>query len=100
MAISTFRRCSDLQSLRLGEGSVSVQKKGVTLICHGLSKQDRQTHYGSKVFVPAFPENKKLDPKRALYFYLKKTDRLRLKTDGTTEVRVFLLVKEPHQAVS
>ena len=100
MAISTFRRCSDLQSLRLGEGSVSVQKKGVTFIRHGLSKQDRQTHYGSKVFVPAFPENKKLDPKRALYFYLKKTDSLRLKTDGTAEVRVFLSVKEPHQAVS
>ena len=73
-AISTFRRCSDLQSLKIGEKNVSVQKKGLTFIRHGLSKQDRQTHYGTKVFVPAFPENKKLDPKRAFYFYLKKTE--------------------------
>ena len=29
MAISTFRRCGDLQSLQLGEGSVCVQKKGL-----------------------------------------------------------------------
>ena len=27
IAITTFRRCGNLQSLRLGEGSVNVQKK-------------------------------------------------------------------------
>ena len=99
-AISTFRRCSDLQSLKIGEKNVSVQKKGLTFIRHGLSKQDRQTHYGTKVFVPAFPENKKLDPKRAFYFYLKKTESLRTKTDGSSEDRVFLAINEPHQAVT
>ena len=99
-AISTFRRCSDLQSLKIGERNVSVQKKGLTFIRHGLSKQDRQTHYGTKVFVPAFPENKKLDPKRAFYFYLKKTESLRTKTDGSSEDRVFLAINEPHQAVT
>ena len=101
IAISTFRRCSDLQSLRIGEKNVSVQKKGLTFfIRHGLSKQDRQTHYGTKVFVPAFPENKKLDPKRAFYFCLKETESLRTKTDGSSEDRVFLAINEPHQAVT
>ena len=94
-AISTFRRCNDLQSLKIGEKNVSVQKKGLTFIRHGLSKQDRQTHYGTKVFVPAFPENKKLDPKRAFYFYRKKTESLRTKTDGSSEDRVFLAINEP-----
>lgn len=100
MAICTFRRCSDLQSLKLGEGSVCVQKKGITFIRHGLSKQDRQKHFGSKIFVPAFTENAKLDPKRALYFYLKKTVSLRTKTDGSSEDKLFLAVREPHHPIS
>lgn len=100
MAICTFRRCSDLQSLKLGEGSVCVQKKGITFVRHGLSKQDRQKHFGSKIFVPAFTENAKLDPKRALYFYLKKTVSLRTKTDGSSEDKLFLAVREPHHPIS
>ncbi|KAK3093413.1 hypothetical protein FSP39_015328 [Pinctada imbricata] len=71
IAITIFRRCSDLQSLRIGDGSVSVQKKGVTFIRHGLAKQDRPSHFGTKVFVPSFAENKLLDPKRALFYYLR-----------------------------
>ena len=60
MEISTFRRCrrcGDLQSLQLGEGSVRVQKKRVTFICQVLAK-----HLGSQIFVPAFEENSRLDP--------------------------------------
>jgi len=49
IAITTFRRCGDLQSLRLGEGSVIVQKKGVTFLRHGLSKQDRVSHQSPKI---------------------------------------------------
>ena len=100
MAICTFRRCSDLQSLCLGEGAVCVQKKGVTFVRQGLSKQDRQNHFGSKVFVPAFPENYKLDPKRALYWYLKKTDLVRVKSDGSREKKIFLALNKPHSPVS
>lgn len=100
IAISTFRRCGDLQSLKLGEGSVCVQKKGVTFIRHGLAKQDREKHYGTKIFVPAFPENNLLDPKRALYFYLKKTQVLRIKSDGTAEKKIFLALNKPHQAIT
>ena len=53
MASSTFSRCND--SLKLGECSVCVQNKGVTFIIHGLYRQDIHTHYGAKIFVPAFP---------------------------------------------
>ena len=54
VAISTFRRCSDLQSLKLGEGSVTVTSKGLIFVRHGLSKQDRADHFGTKIFVPCF----------------------------------------------
>ncbi|MFI0416620.1 MAG: hypothetical protein ACH255_21090, partial [Candidatus Thiodiazotropha sp.] len=94
------RRCGDLQSLKLGEGSVCVQKKGVTFIRHGLAKQDREKHFGSKIFVPAFSENYRLDPKRALYWYLKKTQSLRVKSDGTTEKKIFLALNKPHHPIS
>ena len=50
MAVCTFRRCSDLQFLCLGEGAVCVQKKGVTFVRQRLSKQDRQNHFGLKGF--------------------------------------------------
>ena len=100
MAISTFRRCSDLQSLKIRKGSVCVQKKGITFIRHGLAKQDRESHFGSKIFVPAFNENYRLDPKRALYWYLKKTQLLRVSSDGTVERKIFLALNKPYQAVS
>jgi len=55
VAITTFRRCSDLQSLRIDEGSMKVQNKGITFVRHGLAKQDRQNHFREKLFVPSFP---------------------------------------------
>ncbi|CAC5399049.1 unnamed protein product [Mytilus coruscus] len=58
-AIATFRRCSDIQALRIGEGFVNVQKKGLVFLRPGLSKQDRPNHYGTKIFVPYFEHNKK-----------------------------------------
>ncbi|XP_045161875.2 uncharacterized protein LOC123526694 [Mercenaria mercenaria] len=53
IAVTCFRRCSDIQALRL-------------------SKQDRPNHHSRKIFVPSFPSNKLLDPKRAMTYYLKK----------------------------
>lgn len=100
MAITTFRRCGDLQSLKLGEGSVNIQKKGITFIRHGLAKQDRPSHFGTKIFIPAFPENKKLDPKRAFFYYLKATEKFRKSADGMDETKVFLGINEPHKPVS
>ncbi|CAC5420600.1 unnamed protein product [Mytilus coruscus] len=58
-AITTFRRCSDIQALRIGEGFVNVQKKGLVFLRPGLSKQDRPNHYATKIFVPYFEHNKK-----------------------------------------
>ncbi len=66
VAITTFRRCADLQALRLGEGAVKVQNRGVTFIRCGLSKQARPGHMGSKIFIPCFKDNKKLDPKKSI----------------------------------
>lgn len=99
IAITTFRRCSDLQSLQLGEGSINIYKRGVTFIRTGLSKQDRPNHEGSHIFVPAFPENKLLDPKRCLHAYLKRTQLFR-KNKGKTSDKLFLATKKPHQPVS
>ena len=56
LAITTFRRCSDLQSLRLGEQLVNVQKKGVTFVRTGLSKQDRPNHTDRIIFIPSLPK--------------------------------------------
>jgi hypothetical protein len=100
IAITSFRRCGDLQSLKLGEGSVNIQKKGLTFVRHGLAKQDRQSHYGSNIFIPAFPENKKLDPKRTFHYYLKATEKFRKCPDGKDELKVFLGINEPHKPVT
>ncbi len=88
IAITTFRRVSDIQSLRIGDGNINVQKKGLTFIRHGLSKQDRPSHDSSKIFVPSFPKNELLDPKRAVYLYLKRSEEFRNK-DGSEETNYF-----------
>lgn len=100
IAISSFRRCSDLQSFRIGPESVNIQSKGITFIRHGLAKQDRQSHRRATVFIPAFPDNKKLDPKRCMYYYLKATEKYRRSPEGADETKVFLGLNEPHRPVS
>lgn len=95
-AITTFRRSSDLQALRLGTGNVSIQNRGVTFIRQGLSKSDRPNHINAKIFVPAFKEDKKLDPTRVLKFYLKKTKEFRKDENSG----LFLSVNNPHNPVT
>ena len=68
-------------------------------IRQGLSKQDRQSHYGSRIWVPTFPGNKQLDPKRALAVYLKKTEAFR-REEKSDELKLFLSFIEPHRPVS
>ena len=41
VAITTFRRASDIQALRLDSGNVSIQNRGITFIGQGPSKSDR-----------------------------------------------------------
>ena len=67
----------------------------MTFIRHGLAKQDRPKHFGSKIFIPSYSEDKLLDPKRAIYYYLKKTETLR-NSDDNVENSLFLAVNEPH----
>lgn len=98
IAITSFGKCNDLQALCIGEESVVVQKKGVAFIRHGLAKQDRPKHFGSKIFIPSYSEDKLLDPKRAIYYYLKKTETLR-NSDDNVENSLFLAANEPHRPV-
>jgi hypothetical protein len=100
LAITTFRRASDLQSLTLGEGLVNVHRRGVTFVRTGLSKQDRPSHFGKHIFVPSFPSNKLLDPKRALTYYLKITEQFRHTETGEDIVKLFLARRKPHKPVS
>lgn len=97
-AITTFRRCSDLQALRIGDGNISVHSTGVFFIREGLSKQDRPGHNGSKIFVPSFKDNKLLNPKRSLFYYLKMTDNFR--NCDRSNSKLFLSVNSPHNPVS
>ena len=96
VAISTYRRSSDLQALNIGAGNMSVQKRGVTFIRQGLSKSDRPNHLAPKTFVPCFKEDKRLDPKRMLKFYLKQTEAFR----SSEKKGIFLSFKKPHNVVS
>lgn len=99
VAITTFQRCSDIQALQLGETNVNVQKKGVTFLRTGLSKTDRPGHMKTSIFVPAFTHNKLLDPKRALSYYLKKTEVSR-KEGSNEKLKLFLAINKPHNPVS
>lgn len=45
-AISTFRRCSDLQALRIDEGFMNIVPEGIIFVREGLSKQDRPGQIG------------------------------------------------------
>ena len=99
-AITTFRRCSDLQSLRIDQDSMKIQGKGITFIRHGLSKQDRQNHFGVKIHVAHNSEKELLDPKRSILHYLDRTKSYREKLSATDKVKLFIALNEPHKPVS
>lgn len=99
-AITTFRRCSDLQSLRIDRESMKIQEKGITFIRHGLAKQDRQSHFGVKIFVPHFSDKKLLDPKRAIMQYIERTKESRQGLQPIEQVKLFLALNAPHKPVS
>lgn len=96
-AISTFRRCSDIQALRMDEGFMKVGKDGISFVRDGLAKQDRPNHISKTIFVPCYSANKLLDPRRVLLEYLKRTAGSRHEGKVT---RLFLSTVEPHGPVS
>ena len=99
VAITTFRRCSDICSFMFGENNVNVQKHGVTFVRQGLSKQDRLNHVSSNIFIPAFTDSKLVDPKRALAIYLKRTEEFR-HINGFEELKLFISYVKKHKAVT
>ena len=54
---------------------------------------------GRNIFVPHLEKDKKLDPKRALTYYLKATEQFR-NQKGRDIVKLFLAINKPHQPVS
>jgi hypothetical protein len=54
-----------------------------------LSKQDRVSQQSPTIFIPAFEDNKLLDPKITLAFYLRKIEPFRI-NDGKDELKLFL----------
>ena len=100
VAITTFRRVSDIQALRLEEGKVTIQKRGITFIRQGLSKSDRPKHVCPKIFVPTYSQNKLLDPVRILKCYLKRTKKFRNFGQYQEKNNLFLSFVEPHRPVS
>ncbi|KAL5013208.1 hypothetical protein ScPMuIL_007478, partial [Solemya velum] len=98
-AITSFRRCSDLCSLGLGDGFIQIHRKGITFSRPGLAKQDRPSHFGSCLFIPRYVKDKLLDPVRAFSHYLQRTEQFR-NVNGGDETRVFLGIAKPHAPVS
>ena len=98
-AVSTFRRCGDIQALRIDSGFMSIVQEGIIFIREGLSKQDRPGHSCKKILVPCFRKNTKVDPKRAVESYLKKTADLR-QNSGSEVNQLFISINKPHKAVS
>ena len=99
IAITTFRRCSDLQSLQIAEDRMNVGDRGITFVRTGLAKQDRPNHEGSHIFVPSHQEDKFLDPRRCLIQYIKKTKKYRNQNDQNV-VKLFLATRKPHHPIS
>ena len=94
IAVTTFRRCGDIQALRVDDGFMSVVPEGVIFIREGLAKQDRPGHVGTKILVPSFRKNCKLDPKRVLQIYMNRTSKLRKVNN------LFISYQKPHGSVS
>ena len=79
VAITTFRRCSDLQSLQITDNDMNIGERGITFVRTGLSKQDRPNHESNHIFVPVFSQDKYLDPRRCLLRYIKKDKEIKKK---------------------
>ena len=94
IAVTTSRRCGDIQALRVDDGFMPVVPEGVIFIREGLAKQDRPGHMGTKILVPSFRKNCKLDPKRVLQIYMNRTSKLRKVNN------LFISYQKPHGSVS
>ena len=99
VAITTFRRCSDLQSLQIAEDKMNIGNRGITFMRTGLAKQDRPNHDSSHIFVPSHQEDRFLDPKRCLMKYIRKTKQFRMQGEENS-VKLFLSIRKPHHPIT
>ena len=74
---------------------MNIVPEGIICVREGPSKQNRPGHIGKKIFVPPFKKNTKLDSKRILQSYIKRTEEFR-----NGENILFLFFNKPHNAVS
>ena len=93
IAVTTFRRCRDIQALRVDDSFMSVVPEAVIFIREGVAK-DRPGHVGTKILVPSFRKNCKLDPKMVLQIYMNRTSKLR------KVINLFISYQKPHGSVS
>ena len=59
------------------------------------AKQDRPGQISKTIIVPCFKKNRKVNPKRAVEVYMKRTAEIQ----NSTENKLFLLFLQPHKSV-
>ena len=95
IALATAGRKSDISKLGCFEPHIRYEKNpvGIRFVPRTLRKQDRVGHAFKDVFVSSFPEDRLLDPVRAIKLYLKRVQARRgnlkslLVTYGAGEVK-------------
>lgn len=74
---------------------MNIVPEGIIFVREGVSKQDRLGHISKNNFVPCLKKIRKLDRKRAVEVYMKKTSQFR----NSTENKLFLSFLQPHKSV-
>ena len=77
-----------------------MQSRAITFVRQGLSKSDRPRHINSEIVVPAFNEDKQLDPVRVLKCYQKTTKMFRNFGQDQAKLGLFISFMEPHKPVT
>ena len=77
-----------------------MQSRAINFVRQCLSKSDMPRHINSKIMVPAFNEDKLLDPVRVFKCYLKRTKKFRNFGQDQAKLGLFLSFMEPHKPVN
>lgn len=84
VALASAGRSSDLTKLgfKMPYYREELNPKGIRFIPRSLRKQDRPGHAFLDIFIPAFTDDRKLDPVRAVKLYIKRMTSLRKDKDS------------------